>query len=52
MHLSQWNASQAATLWWKDKRCRQVADKRVTPTSSSSVVESDDSSEDEFNFED
>ena len=53
--LSQWNPSQAVTLWWKDKQSRQVADKRVTPTSSSSVVEtveSDYSSEDEFNLED
>ena len=54
--LSQWNASRAVTLWWKDKQRRQVADKRVTvkPTSSSSVVEleSDHSSEDEFDLED
>ena len=50
--LSQWNASQAVTLWWKDKQRRQVADKRATPTSSSSVVEIDHSSEDEFNLED
>ena len=54
--LSQWNASQAVTLWWKDKQQRQVADKRVTvkPTSSSSVVELeiDHFSEDEFDLED
>ena len=50
--LSQWNASQAVT---KDKQRRQVADNRVTvkPTSSSSMVEleSDHSSEDEFDLE-
>ena len=53
--LSQWNVSQAVTLWWKDKQRRQVADKRVIvkPTSSSVVeLESDHSSEDEFDLED
>jgi len=55
--LSKWNASQAVTLWWKDKQQRQVADKRVTVTCMYimqwfTMVESDHSSKDELDLED
>ena len=52
--LPQWNASGVIDLCWKDKLCCQVLDKRSTPrlSHSSSVVDIDDSSNDEFDLQD
>ena len=44
--LTEWNASAAMQLWWKDKCCRQVADTRAAPKRKASSSQ-DDSSESE-----
>ena len=40
--VSQWDASDAASLWYKDKQRHQVADQRATPRSSSSQTVNND----------
>ena len=53
--LSQWDATGAIKLWWKDKQRRCVLDHRTTPrpsTSASIDVNMDNDSDDDFDLAD
>jgi len=51
--LSQWDASGAIQLWWRDKQRRQVSDTRAPPNPSTSQLDDTGTSEPyHFNLED
>ena len=50
--LAEWDASAAVQLWWRDKTCRQVADTRAAPQTSSSQVDLSESESYTLNLDD